>query len=107
MVVICYCNVLSRYADMVCRSCGCNAVFQTATKDSSTISIETLHQICKSVDIPVVAIGGITAANAKPAIEAGCQGVAVVSAIFGVEDATASAQQIRAVIDSAMERRAF
>ena len=92
---------------MVCRSCGCNAVFQTATKDSSTISIETLHQICKSVDIPVVAIGGMTAANAKPAIEAGCQGVAVVSAIFGVEDATASAQQIRAVIDSAMERRAF
>lgn len=86
---------------------GAGAMFQTATKDSSTISLETLQQICKSVDIPVVAIGGITAANAKPTVDAGCQGVAVVSAIFGVEDATASAQQIRAVIDSAMEGRAL
>ncbi|DBB00982.1 TPA: hypothetical protein ACH3X1_000888 [Trebouxia sp. C0004] len=82
---------------------GAGAMFQTATKDSSTISMEMLQQICKSVDIPVVAIGGMTAANARPTIEAGCRGVAVVSAIFGVEDATASAQQIRAVIDSATE----
>lgn len=100
-------NVLSRDAGMALSPCRCNAVFQTATKDSSTISMETLQQICKSVDIPVVAIGGITAANAKPTIEAGCQGVAVVSAIFGVEDATASAHEIRAVIDSAMETRAL
>ncbi len=92
----------SRDADTALSLCTCNAVFQTATKDSSTISMEILQQICKSVDIPVVAIGGITAANAKPTIEAGCHGVAVVSAIFGVEDATASAQQIRAVVDSAI-----
>ena len=79
------------------------AVFATATKDSSTITVDTLAEICKAVDIPVVAIGGITAANAKPLLEAGCQGVAVVSAIFGAEDAAAAARDIRAAVHHVRE----
>ena len=62
--------------------------------------METLQQICKAVDIPVVAIGGITAANAKPTLQAGCSGVAVVSAIFGAQDAAAAAHEIGAVVDA-------
>jgi len=80
-------------------------VFQTSTKDSSTITVETLQQICRAVDIPVVAIGGITASNANSTMQAGCHGVAVVSAIFGAEDAQAAAEQIRKVVDCAMEGR--
>lgn len=41
-----------------------DAVFPTSTKQTETISLETLAAICRAVDIPVVAIGGITAANA-------------------------------------------
>lgn len=84
---------------------ACLAVFATSTKDSSTITLETLQQICNAVDIPVVAIGGITAANAKASIQAGCHGVAVVSAIFGQENASAAAREIRTAVDAAMDGR--
>lgn len=77
-------------------------MFATATKDSSTITQETLEQICKAVDIPVVAIGGITAANAGTTLQAGCQGVAVVSAIFGAEDAAAAAAKIKTAVNKAL-----
>lgn len=44
---------------------GCaHAVFPTSTKQTETISLEILSEICRAVDIPVVAIGGITATNA-------------------------------------------
>lgn len=78
-------------------------MFATATKDSSTITQETLQQICKAVDIPVVAIGGMNAANAISTLEAGCQGIAVVSAIFGAQDAVAAAQEIRKAVDLGLE----
>ena len=77
-------------------------MFATATKDSSSITFEVFKKICAAVDIPVVAIGGITAENAQPCIQAGCHGVAVVSAIFAAEDAAAAAQQIRRAVDSAL-----
>ncbi|EIE20255.1 hypothetical protein COCSUDRAFT_2352, partial [Coccomyxa subellipsoidea C-169] len=61
---------------------GSGAVYATNTKDSPIMPIDRLADICAAVSIPVVAIGGITADNAAPTIEAGCAGVAVVSAIF-------------------------
>lgn len=78
------------------------AVNATATKDSSIISLDTLADICAAVSIPVVAIGGIDASNAAPPVDAGCAGVAVVSAIFGAEDPTAAAAELRAVVDTAL-----
>ena len=75
------------------------AVFQTATKDSSTISFETLKEICDSVSIPVVAIGGLKAENVADCLKAGCEGVAVVSAIFGTEDPKAAARKLKDTID--------
>lgn len=79
-----------------------SAVFATATKDSTTITMETLKQICEAVSIPVVAIGGMTANNTSETIQAGCAGVAVVSAIFGVADAAASAKELRQSVDEAL-----
>lgn len=77
-------------------------MFATATKDSSTITQETLQQICQAVDIPVVAIGGMNAANANTTLKAGCQGIAVVSAIFGAKDVASAAKQLRAAVDLAL-----
>ena len=48
----------------------------------------------------VLAIGGITAANAKQAIEAGADGVAVVSAIFGAKDVRKAVEEIRTIMNS-------
>lgn len=43
---------------------GVGAVFSTSTKlDASEVSFETLQQICSAVEIPVVAIGGISVQN--------------------------------------------
>ena len=80
-------------------------MFTTATKESSTITQETLQQICQAVDIPVVAIGGMNAANARSTLEAGCRGIAVVSAIFGAKGAAAAAKEIRTAVDLALGSR--
>jgi thiamine-phosphate pyrophosphorylase len=44
------------------------------------IGLDALREICESVSIPVVAIGGIDATNAVACIAAGAAGVAVVRA---------------------------
>jgi thiamine-phosphate pyrophosphorylase len=53
----------------------------------------------------VVAIGGITLANATQAIAAGADGIAVVSAICAATDPRAAAQSLRAVVDAALKAR--
>jgi thiamine-phosphate pyrophosphorylase len=63
------------------------AIFNTSTKkDANSITIASLEEIKKSVNIPVVAIGGINYLNAKEVIQTGIDGIAVVSAILGEEN---------------------
>lgn len=77
---------------------GCGAVFGTSTKKNSrSLTMQGLKDICRAVDIPVVAIGGINARNASGLKGTGIDGIAVVSAIFAAEDpgkATADLCQI-------------
>lgn len=62
---------------------GVGAVFGTQTKqDAKTISVEILEQVCSSITIPVVAIGGINAENIAKLKGSGIAGVAVVSSIL-------------------------
>lgn len=66
---------------------GVGAVFATGSKaDAEEVRHETLKEICKSVSIPVVAIGGIGANNVLKLAGSGICGVAVISAIFAAED---------------------
>ncbi len=66
---------------------GVGAMFSTSTKlDADVLSMETLHDICHSVDIPVVAIGGLNKGNISSLAGSGINGVALVSAIFAAED---------------------
>ena len=66
---------------------GVGAVFPTGTKKNATpMTMEQLKEIVSSVSIPVVAIGGIGAANILQLCGSGVDGVAVVSAIFAAED---------------------
>lgn len=66
---------------------GLGAVFSTSTKtDVDVMPRETLEAICKSVDVPTVAIGGISKDNIKELSGSGVDGVAVVSAIFGADN---------------------
>ncbi len=47
---------------------------------------QTLSDICNTVDIPVVAIGGLNKSNIAKLSGTGVDGVALVSAIFAAED---------------------
>ena len=66
---------------------GVGAVFPTGSKtDAEDVSYETLKEICETVSIPVVAIGGINASNVLTLKGSGIAGIAVISAIFGADD---------------------
>lgn len=72
---------------------GVGAVFPTSSKDDAVeVDKETLQAICEAVEIPAVAIGGITADNMTQLQGTGIVGVAVISAIFGQPDVKLAAQ---------------
>ena len=76
---------------------GVGAVFPSPTKKNAIrITPEILREICRSVEIPVVAIGGINAENVHLIKDCGQSGIAVVSAIFGQRDIIKSAESLRA-----------
>lgn len=62
---------------------GVGSVFPSATKrDSHIIGLNGLRRVCKVVDIPVVAVGGLNKRNYRSALRAGAQGIAVASYLF-------------------------
>lgn len=68
------------------------AFFPSDTKpDAIPAPIELLIKAKEELDLPIVAIGGITLENASQLIDAGADMVAVVSALFAVEDIPARA----------------
>ncbi len=72
---------------------GCGAVFGSGTKHNvSQMSLETLTAICQAVDIPVVAIGGVSLDNLPLLAGTGIAGVAVISGLFAAADKTEAAQ---------------
>ena len=74
---------------------GVGAAFVTGTKtDAKPISRETIRAITAAVDIPVVAIGGISHDNILELKNCGLDGVAVVSALFAQADVKAAAEEL-------------
>jgi thiamine-phosphate pyrophosphorylase len=75
---------------------GAGPVWETPSKpDAAPIGLDGLRDICLSVSIPVVAIGGIDASNAGECIRAGAAGVAVIRAVSEIE-------ALRAAVDEAL-----
>lgn len=66
---------------------GVGAVFPTGSKDDAVeVSKDTLRAICDAVNIPVVAIGGVSEENIGELAGTGIAGAAVISAIFAQKD---------------------
>lgn len=79
---------------------GVGAVFPTGSKaDACEVSHSTLREICRAVDIPVIAIGGITADNIRELSGSGICGIAVISAIFGKKDIEGAAKELGALAE--------
>jgi thiamine-phosphate pyrophosphorylase len=75
---------------------GAGPVWETPSKPDAgpPIGLEGLQEICMSVGVPVIAIGGIDASNAAACIRAGAAGVAAIRA--------ATDPQLRAAVDAAL-----
>lgn len=77
---------------------GVGAAFSTGTKtDAKPITRETIHAVTAAVEIPAVAIGGITRENLPQLSGCGLAGVAVVSALFAQSDVKAAAAELLAL----------
>ena len=74
---------------------GSGAVFGTSTKkDAKPLDPAYFQQICESVSIPVVAIGGITANNIRQLEGRKMSGFAIVSGIFAAQDVEAQTKKL-------------
>ena len=73
-------------------------VFPTRTKANPdpVVGLETVGRARRRTRRPLVAIGGITAENARSVVEAGADGVAVVSALLNADDLTEAARALLA-----------
>ncbi|KAJ6807257.1 phosphomethylpyrimidine kinase/thiamin-phosphate pyrophosphorylase [Iris pallida] len=81
---------------------GCGGVFPTNTKANNlTVGLDGLKAVCLSSKLPVVAIGGIGAGNARSVMETGVpklKGVAVVSALFDRECVVTETRRLRSIL---------
>lgn len=86
---------------------GSGAVFHTGSKDNVTpLDHEELKEICKTVPIPVVAIGGISEQNAMVLSGTGIDGIAVISAIFAKPDIEKAARELRSMAEEIVNKKA-
>lgn len=86
---------------------GIGPIFATGTKATGyePKGCEIIRQVQARIDLPLVAIGGITLSHAGKAIAAGAAGVAVISAIVGADDITAATAAFATAIQQAEQRR--
>ncbi|MEM9278629.1 MAG: thiamine phosphate synthase [Pseudomonadota bacterium] len=82
-------------------------VFITQSKDNPTaIGIDGWMERAniiknKEPDIPIGAIAGIDASNAQQLVDAGCDGIAVISSIYMAEDVAIAANELSGIMKGA------
>ena len=76
---------------------------QSDKKDAKPMDHALLQEICESVKIPVVAIGGIDGGNILLLKDRKMAGVAVVSGLFACEDIKKAAEDLREKADRICE----
>ncbi len=86
---------------------GIGPIFATATKATGyePVGCDTIRQLRARIDIPIVAIGGIRLSNVREVIRSGATGVAVISAIVGVDDITAATRAFMTAIQQVEQGR--
>lgn len=81
---------------------GFGPVFPTTSKEDAGPAggLEGLSLLCGSVDIPVVAIGGISHGNAAAVVESGAYGIAVISSVCCQTEPEEAARRLLGLIRS-------
>ena len=82
---------------------GASPIFATPTKTDHAppLGLAGLRALRAATKLPLVAIGGLHAGNARETIRAGADGLAVVSAIVAADDPRAAAAELRREIAAA------
>lgn len=84
---------------------GVGPIFATPNKPGKApVGIQTIAKVKAVVSIPVIAIGGIDAQNLAACIEAGADGVAVITAVAMADDMVAATARLRNELDKARSR---
>jgi thiamine-phosphate diphosphorylase len=79
-------------------------VYATESKAGEVArGLEFLREICRAVDIPVIAIGGITPERVAEVLAVGAHGVAVISGILSAADPGEAARAYRATLSNVIE----
>jgi thiamine-phosphate pyrophosphorylase len=71
-------------------------IYETPTKQmfGPPLGIHTLEKACRLVRIPIIGIGGVTAARVREMRRAGAFGVAVITAILGAANVESAAREL-------------
>jgi thiamine-phosphate pyrophosphorylase len=71
-------------------------IYETPSKQmfGPPLGIHTLEKACRLVRIPIIGIGGVTAARAREMRRAGAFGVAVITAVLGAADVESATREL-------------
>lgn len=80
---------------------GVGPIYPTTTKPGAdkALGVGRLKEIRSSVNIPLVAIGGIKEDNLEEVLKAGADGVAVISAVVNAPDLTEACRRLKNKIE--------
>ncbi len=74
-------------------------VFETNSHpETAPTGLKALREVAAHSEIPVLAVGGVTARRAKECLEAGAWGVAVIGAVWGAADVSAATRDLVAAV---------
>lgn len=93
---------VARAASLPVDYLGASPVFATPTKTDTAApwGLDGLRRLREHTPLPVVAIGGIHAGNAAQVLQAGADGLAVVSAICAAADPQAAAHELKEICNA-------
>jgi thiamine-phosphate pyrophosphorylase len=74
--------------------------FPSGTKPHARHASVDIVALARTLGVPIVAIGGIDAANARTLADAGIDAVAVIAAVFAHDDPRDVAAAARAIADA-------
>lgn len=93
---------VARSAHLAVDYLGVSPIHATPTKTDTLApwGLDGLRKARAATELPLVAIGGINAANARAVLAAGADGLAVVSAVCGAPDPRSAAAHLRSLCDA-------
>lgn len=84
---------------------GVGPIYESVTKPGRTpLGVEAVRRIREAISLPIVGISGIAPGRARPVVEAGAAGVAVISGVLRAEDPVQAANVLYEEVQSAKRR---